>query len=1194
MLSIHLLGATEVQLGDTRLSINRRKSRALLYYVAAHAEPVSRSRLLALLWPDHTAQSARSNLRSTLYNLRQAMGDFLVTATNTVGLAGDGAPEIAVDVRAFGALATAAHPPSRSGAGPAAAYQTTARQMPSLPLAQLTELLALYRGEFLADFDPPDIPEFEEWVLLERERLRRLAIRGYEMLCRAYTEQQQFDAALAAIERALALDPFQEDLQRTALVLHYGAGDRAGAIRRFDEFRHLLDADMGVPPMAETQALYDAIVTDAPLPAAYADFIAAPAQQPGEGSLLVRGVRTETEPRPFEAKTPAPAHPETAHTETTHPETAHTEPTQAESTQSQSTQPQPTQPQSTQAGPPVTDASVSQPGSSAASFGPQPRSRTALNGGLRVPFIGRTEELDRLAEWLPDHRLIWVEGEPGLGKTSLIEQFLAERLTGNPLILTGRARELESRMPYQPVLEALRTLQREPDWPVLRSGMQLASLWQGEIARLVPELCPASAWENRTVDAAMPQDVDASRLWESVYQWLAALAQARPVVLFLDDLHWADPATLGMLGYLTRRMAGESAPVMFFAAGHPAATRAPAATLIQSLVREELIHRLTLAPLSAAEVTALARELSPFYGHPFGHWLYRSSEGSPFILVHLLRHAQETGLLSDDGTVDIHRLPSEPVVPQTVYTLIQSRLENLSESARRVLDAAVAVGREFDYEIAARASALSDTAALDALDELRRHRMIQNVDGERFAFDHTLTREVAYREVGEMRHRLLHRRVAAALESLYADRLDEFAGLLAHHYSEGNVPAQAYPFAVRAAQRAAAVAAWQPAIGFYQQALELMPAETAARERIGLLTDLGKAQLHAGEMQEATEVLHRAVDDSRAIRAAVVLREALQALAEALLNQARYQDVIDLAESIAAFIAEASDEQDTHEATEQGGEAEPGLDDPHLHFTVEFMWAAGLSVGGIDLATAAEHLRAAESRLLEASDTLSQVRLAQIAFELGSIDAQQGRLTDAVARYRRALELTAPKVNEYMTRWHILACNNLAYHLHLLHDPAAQECAHKGLELARAQGFLNMNGYLLSTLGEIALAQGNLDQAEDYFSQGLALAHRLTQPERIAGITANLGHVAVARGATEAAVRLFSQALELAQAIPNSYLTAQIRLWLARHLPPEQAQTHLDAAQNVIAAAGYGRLQAEWKALAQAINQDMNSAQDSA
>jgi hypothetical protein len=155
--------------------------------------------------------------------------------------------------------------------------------------------------------------------------------------------------------------------------------------------------------------------------------------------------------------------------------------------------------------------------------------------------------------------------------------------------------------------------------------------------------------------------------------------------------------------------------------------------------------------------------------------------------------------------------------------------------------------------------------------------------------------------------------------------------------------------------------------------------------------------------------------------------------------------------------------------------------------------------------------------------------------------------------------------------FHILGYNNLAYHLHLQHDPAALEYAQQGLQLAREQGVLGLQPFLLSTLGEIELER-DVTAAERYFTEGLTLAERLSMPERVAGLTANLGRVASQRGATALAIHRFSTALAQAEALGLPHLAAQIRLWLVPLLPPTEARTALNEVKAVAESSGRKRL----------------------
>lgn len=229
-LHIQLLGIPQLSLNNRPLDALRRKNRALLYYLAAHTQPQTRDHLLTFFWPDHERSAAQQILRTMLHDLRKHLGESLLAEGDMLALA----PDTIVDARCF-------------------ERELSARQA---DIAALTATLELYRGDFLTGFSLADTPQFDDWVASERERYRLLAIRGFTRLAQLHESQRHYANALDALTRALAFDPLQEDLQRSALRLHYLNGDRAGAIRCYESLRQLLDAELGVPPMPETRALY--------------------------------------------------------------------------------------------------------------------------------------------------------------------------------------------------------------------------------------------------------------------------------------------------------------------------------------------------------------------------------------------------------------------------------------------------------------------------------------------------------------------------------------------------------------------------------------------------------------------------------------------------------------------------------------------------------------------------------------------------------------------------------------------------------------------------------------------------------------------------------------------------------------------------------------------------------------------------
>ena len=198
-------------------------------------------------------------------------------------------------------------------------------------------------------------------------------------------------------------------------------------------------------------------------------------------------------------------------------------------------------------------------------------------------------------------------------------------------------------------------------------------------------------------------------------------------------------------------------------------------------------------------------------------------------------------------------------------------------------------------------------------------------------------------------------------------------------------------------------------------------------------------------------------------------------------------------------------------------------------------------------AEAEHHLREAE-RLWRARPLGgSRVTLGQIQYQLAGALGQQGRGDEAVALYLEVLAQTRQDEGTLDLLRHIMLYNNLAYHLHLQGDAAA------GIRLAQQRGSMTHLTYLLSTSGEIALARGDLDQAERYFAEGLALARQVPILERIAGGLANLGLVAIRRGDLALARQQLRKALQQAQAVGARHLEVRIRLWLAPLLPADEA-----------------------------------------
>ena len=1002
MLKIELFGVPRLSIQNEPVNLVRRKVRALLYYLASVQEPVHRSRLVSIFWPDMSRASALQNLRTLLHSLRVVLETYIDTDGELISLVGD----IWVDTREF----------------------ESRLAKPRDSFSELINTLDLYKGEFLFGFDLPDTDSFEYWLTVQREHYHKLAVRGWTQLADAYEDADDFSRALDSLEKALFYNPLQEDLQRESMRLMYLAGDRPAAIRRYDDLRKLLDEQLGVLPMRETRNLYDAILTD--------QVEKKPTKQPAASST--GNLRTIRVPQD------------------------------------------------------------------------------------ELPFTGRLNEMEVLEKNAWTHKLILIDGEPGVGKTRLAEEFAR---SSQSFVLIGQGRELEQNIPYHSITEALRGLVRTPSWQGLLSRIrkQLPKVWLAEASRLLPELAT-----DLTDQWLAGQTQEESRLWEGIHQFLLAIAQIKPIILIMDDLEWADISTLGLLGYLVRHSSPE--PISFLATIRTIPPRNRLQVLLTALQREDRLIRLTLPRLKLQDVDQIIGGLNYTTSDWLREWLWRNSEGNPYILRELIRYSDKTLESPDSSQADVNPVENL-VVPSSIYELIRSRLLQMNDASRRILDVGVAAGREFEFSVVANASGISEMAAFDALDELVSYGLIQQVDESHYRFDHALTMEVAYRELGEARHRRLHYLVAESIERLHKENLDEMVGLLVWHFTEGNAPERAAPYAYRGGQLAARLAAWPEAIAYYQQALH----SVSGLEKISILLALGDAYLNSGQFPQATANYEEVLTQGRTEISTRAKMDIQTKLTRSLLPQARFAEVIEIA----------------HEFME--------YDLPGSDVKAHILWGTALSIEGSDLTAAADHLAQAEE-LWHSASPADPLVLAQIQFERGSVAAQQGDLPQAVQYYRQSLETALSGDSDAANELIILGNNNLAYHLHLMGDPTAQNYARRGLEIASEKGVIGLQAYLKSTLGEIALSGGDLDTAEKYFTEGMEIANQANIPERVVGLNANLGLVAIRRGQVALAIHRLSSALAQTDALGFQHLGAQIRIWLAPLLPePERSKTLADA-----------------------------------
>jgi DNA-binding SARP family transcriptional activator len=467
------------------------------------------------------------------------------------------------------------------------------------------------------------------------------------------------------------------------------------------------------------------------------------------------------------------------------------------------------------------------------------------------PIIGREADLVRLGRALDEARegggrLIVVLGEAGIGKSRLLAEFAATAVERGARVLLGQSYESTSILPFSPWVDALRRDGIVAE--VARSGLDAA--WRRELTRLFPEL-GEGGWELAT----SPED--ATRLFESVARLLERLAAEWPVVIVLEDVHWADGMSVRLLASLARRAA--TGPLLLLASARD--DELGEAAILKDVLREldaaGRLDRLVLTSLSRRETAELVRSLArtgtdPDTIAPLTDRLWAASHGNPFMVVETMAALEQGSTLARTSALPL---------PERVREVVARRFERLSERARSLVAVAAVIGREFRFPLLRQAAAFDEAVAAEGLEELVRRRVLR-VSGEHFDFTHDRIREVTISQLLPPRRMLLHRQVAEALETLGTDEVDRDWSALGAHYRDAELWEKAARCFRRAAGQAAGQSAHREAAACLEEALTASGHLPRTRETLELTVDLHlelrNALMNLRDLERVGECLHGA------------------------------------------------------------------------------------------------------------------------------------------------------------------------------------------------------------------------------------------------------------------------------------------------------------------------------------------------
>ncbi len=677
---IHLLGHPAVYHNEQLINISRREVRALLYYLACQSGPVSRSKLIQLLWPENSEDSARKRLRETLARLRKNLPDHARLVTQGDHLLLDRA-DFRSDVLDFLAIVD-------NVARPMAQMPATA-PLPESLYRMMVQGVSLWRSAgFLMEERLPDAQGWEIWQREMDSHLVTNRLRMLERLADHDLATGNLQQAAGWLEKALEMDPFNDGLHLSMLKLYERNGWYSEGLAYLHKTRERY-ADEGV-------------------------------QFPQVFSQLDRRLR--------EAMTL-----------------------------------------------------------------PREKDLAAWPGRrmVHLPFFGRKVELAKMQAVYHRGGAALLLGEAGSGKTRLVQE-LYHTLQPSPRLLIAVARPLETDLPFQPLIDMLRSQVTADEW------RELPRTWLSTLALLLPELnvvFPGLTVMNAAESLTQPV------LFEALHQGLTLLCRAQRLLLFLDDVQWCDETSLNALTYLFERdFFGERAALVLACRTED---RPPALQHnLYNLARRAPPEQIILPPLSKDEVAGMARfVLGIDLADPVVERFGEDTGGNPLFLLESLRALLEYPP-ELRKSFEISRLP----ISGSMRALIHQRLEKLSADASLALTIAAVIGSEVDLDVLEQACNINPDRLVVALEELEQRHLLHPMDADSnrgaYHFIHDRIREIIYVEMSPARRRIYHLRVANALKKKYSGADAPYAAMLAHQYENAGEYQTAFSYWVKATDHA--------------------------------------------------------------------------------------------------------------------------------------------------------------------------------------------------------------------------------------------------------------------------------------------------------------------------------------------------------------------------------------------------------
>ena len=502
--------------------------------------------------------------------------------------------------------------------------------------------------------------------------------------------------------------------------------------------------------------------------------------------------------------------------------------------------------------------------------------------GIGSSLVGREKELSRLELQL--HRLIngtggvvSVSGEAGIGKSRLMAELRRTEAIKKTMILEGRALSIGRSLSFYPIIDALkhwsRIREEDTDTEAQKKlEKAIRTIHPEEANEVFPFIATLMGMKLTGKHAQRMKGIEGESLEKLIFKNMREIiikgSELRPTVIYIEDFHWVDTSSLELIEALFRLV--EEYRILFILVFRPGYADT-GERIIKSIEENYPSHwtRIDLEPLNEGESETLLSNLLRIKGLPIHirDQILQRAGGNPFFIEEVVRSLIDEGaVVLKNGDYEVTEKIKNIIIPQTIHALIMTRIDRLDEATRNLVRMASVIGRNFFYRVLTEvASTIEEIdGKLHYLKEIQLIRERKRMEELEYLFKHALAQEAAYESILIQRRKEIHQKVARSIEKVFNERIHEFYGMLAYHYSMGEDLDKAEEYMIKAGEEAMKSAASSEALGYFQEALSIYRnkfGEKASPEKIATLEkNIAHALLNRGKLLESVDYFTKVLE----------------------------------------------------------------------------------------------------------------------------------------------------------------------------------------------------------------------------------------------------------------------------------------------------------------------------------------------